>query len=534
MNIFLFVRIGKKISSIALGAFLGLFLCFNQFFLFYSNQIAPYCLIFLIGTLLIESIIDFLKKPDNKNFTKLSLFNCLFIACDGFGFLYVLAEIVLFYLLSEKKQHIKKAVIKLSYHAFVVFLVMFVFYLIQYAKYSKMLIPPSYNGIGFNFSSLYLMLNEYFTPYLSFTSYEYQTKSTMGMLYSFFLNPDLKNINSLKIAITLFYSSILPLVGIILFNIKALQKEYKLRILFFISSIDFILILLMMMYEKIEMHPIFIIQFFLTSVILLGYGIFKIEDKLARYLIIFCLFAIQLINPAFNAFNITVKKEFPMANVFNNFAQEYNLDKNDVVIMPYLGRFAKMYYKDLNFVDLDYYMLQTNGKDKIIKNLNNKKAKTMNKDNILFLLSDYLREEKTNTFLANYFLKECVEKNAMNDSFEKVILVVDKLNTRPVSKGGILKCANSPEYSSRLKKIDFRYLSLEQNRSKILYDALMTKTLFNFVNLLIANFYVQEIVEYKKIDNEYYKTIKADKNIFDALNSHNNDYLFIIFAKDAP
>ena len=81
-------------------------------------------------------------------------------------------------------------------NAFVVFLVMFVFYLIQYAKYSKMLIPPSYNGIGFNFSSLYLMLNEYFTPYLSFTSYEYQTKSTMGMLYSFFLNPDLKNINS--------------------------------------------------------------------------------------------------------------------------------------------------------------------------------------------------------------------------------------------------------------------------------------------------------------------------------------------------
>ena len=93
----------------------------------------------------------------------------------------------------------------------------------------------------------------------------------------------------------------------------------------------------------------------------------------------------------------------------------------------------------------------------------------MNKNNILFLLSDYLKENKINEFLAGYFLENFTKEKAF-DKYDRYILVVDKLNTRPVSQGGILNCANSSEYSPRLKKIDFKYITLEQNHSKNCFD----------------------------------------------------------------
>ena len=285
-----------------------------------------------------------------------------------------------------------------------------------------------------------------------------------------------------------------------------------------------------MLYEKIELHPIFATQFFITGLIMLGCGIFRIKDNFIKSIIIFCLLAIQIISPELNSFNITIKKQYPAINAFNSFKQEYEITDKDFIIMPYLGRFAGMYYKKLNFFDFDYSMLQTNGKDKIIKNLNNKKAKTMNKNNILFLLSDYLKENKINEFLAGYFLENFTKEKAF-DKYDRYILVVDKLNTRPVSQGGILKCANSSEYSPRLKKIDFKYITLEQNHSKNLFDALRTKTLYDFISLLMQNFYISKIVEYKKIDNEYYKTENKNKDIFSAINSYNSDYVFIIFTK---
>ena len=110
----------------------------------------------------------------------------------------------------------------------------------------------------------------------------------------------------------------------------------------------------------------------------------------------------------------------------------------------------------------------------------------MNKNNILFLLSDFLKENKINEFLAKYFLDNFTKQKAF-DQYERYILVIDKLNSRPVSQGGILKCANSKEYTTRLKKIDFKNITLEQNHSKNLYDALSTKTLYDFISLLTQN-----------------------------------------------
>ena len=52
----------------------------------------------------------------------------------------------------------------------------------------------------------------------------------------------------------------------------------------------------------------------------------------------------------------------------------------------------------------------------------------------------------------------------------------------------------------------------------------------NLINILSINFKLISIVEYKKIDNEYYK-IPPSNNINKAINSYDSDYAFLIFAQ---
>ena len=508
-----------------MGLFLGIFLALNQFFLYYTNLIAPYCLIFLIQTLTISSLIDYFKKPSRFNFKKLNIYNCLLILCDSLGFLYVISELIVIYLLGKRKRVYKFQSIKLFHYSFVAFLVVLPILIVQYAISARLVIPNTYNGIGLNLSGLYLMFSDYISPYLSFCAPEMQTKSTIGLLYGFMLNPDLKSINSIKILITLFYSSFLPLIVIGAFTLRAYIKNYKLRLLWLVSIINLGFILLLMLLQKIELHPIYTIQFFITNLILLGYGIFTLKDRFIKILLITCLLLIQVINPDVSSFNITIYKNYASLNPVKIFIEEFNVNNEDLLIMPHQGHFAKKYFKNLNIFDFDNSNLQRASKKSIIKNLCNKKTKTINKRNIHYLTKDYLEEARINEYLAQYFIEKTFEKGNIG---RRVILVVDKLNSKPISPNSIYKCTRQKDYSPALRKIDFRYADLSQNQSKALFDALKSKTLYNFINILSTNFRLSSIVEYKKIDNEYYK-VESTNNIYKALNSFDSDYLFIIY-----
>ncbi|MBQ9149779.1 hypothetical protein IJX73_02500 [bacterium] len=524
-NILVFIKIGKKLFSEKMGLFMAIFLSLNHFFLYYTNLIAPYCLIFLIQTLIINALLDYFKKPSKANFKKLNIFNCILILCDTFGFLFVLCELGAIYLLGKRKKIYSKESIKLFQYSFIAFLIVLPILLIQSVINSKLVIPNTYNGVGFSFSGLYLLLSDYVSPYLTFMAPEYQSKSTLGLIYSFILNPDLKNINSLKIIITLFYSSILPLIIMIFFTIRAYLKNYKLRLLWLISILYFALMIFLVLIEKIELQPIYIINFFITNMVLLGYGIFSLKDTYIKAILITCLIAIQLINTEINAFNITINKNFATINPINIFIKEENVTKDDLLIIPHQGYFAQKYYKKLNVFNYDNKYLQSAKKNGIIKNLSNKKVKTINRKNIHYSMKNYLEEAKINEYLTRYFLENAFEKEKIG---KRIILIADKLNSRPVSANSILKCTSQTNYSPRLKKIDFAYMDMSQSQPKALFDALKSKTLYNFINILSINFKLVSIVEYKKIDNEYYK-VNTTNSIYKAINSFDSDYVFMIF-----
>ncbi len=524
INIFLIIKIGKQILNRSLGYFLGILFTINHFYLYYTDLIAPYCLNFLVGTILIKTIIDFITKPNKKHFLYLTIANCAFILIDNVGFLYVIPELFLLYKFYENRKYIKKNVIKIAFCSFFAFLATFTILIIQYYNWTNTIIPNTYNGIGLNFNSLYLMINEFLSPYMSFNIPNIQTKSTLGMLYSFALNPDFKNLNSVKLFISLFYSSILPLFMLLYFSFVAYRKNFKLKFIFLIAILNFLLTIFFMMYEIIDTSPIYLTQLFTTSIILLGYGIYKLKDKFLKALVIFCLFAIQFINPEANSFNLTINKNYPTINAFSSFTKEYNVDKNDLIIMPFMGQYGAMYWKELNFFDFDYSLLQKNTKKSMIRNLSNKNTTSINKNNINRLIEDYLTERNLNDYIAKYFLD-----NYTQYAGNRIIIFIDKLNSKPISDVSIIKAATMSDYNTKLRKIDFKNNTIQQSKTKLLYEAIKSKTLYNFVGLIETNFTLDKIVQYKKVDNECYKLKTSPHNIYKALNSYESDYVFLIF-----
>ena len=525
-NIYVLILIGKKLLNEKLGYFLAFLMAINHFYLYYSNLIAPYALIFLIQTLTINSLIDYFKKPTRKTFRNLNIFNCTLVLVDSFGFLYVISELIVIYMLSKKKKNHSFYFSRLLNFSFIPFLIVLPILFVQYIASTKILITNTQGGIGLNFSSLYLTFSEYLSPYLSFLAPENQTKSTLGLVYSFFMNPDLGNINSLKILITLFYSSILPLIIIITMTARAVLKNETLKYIFYIGTVNLVIILSLMLFEKIETTPINLSAFFITVLILMSYGILSLKDTFIKAIIICCLIGIQFVNPDVNSFNITIKKNYAMLNPIKIFFDENNVNKNDLVIMPYGAKFAKLYFKkQTNIFDYDDEYLKISKKKGLLRNLSNKSSKRITRKNIHLMLQDYLFEVKTNPYLTTYFTEKVFKDKTPP---KRIILIVDKLNSKPISNNSIIKCASQVNYKTNLRKIDFRYFNLNQSDPDFLFDAVKSKTLYNFANILNTDFSLSSIVEYKKLENEYYK-IKPAKNIYKAITSYNSDYAFLIF-----
>jgi len=521
------INIGKKLINRNFGIFLGLFLSLNHFFLYYTNLIAPYCLNFLVITITINYIIDFLKKPNKENLKKLNISNCTLILVDSLGIFFVITELSAFYILFSKKKFFKKAIMPLIFYGFISFLVAFIVLIVHYFSKLNLLIPENYQSIGFNLNGLYLTINEFLTPYLSFNTDSSQTKTTLGMLYSFFLNPKLNNINSFKILITLFYSSILPIFLMVFFTVKSYLKNYKLKTLIIIGLLNLALFLGFVILEYAEFEPIYLISFYIIELFAMFYGIFIVKDKFIRIILLFCLIAIQVINPNINSFNVSIYKNYPVGG-FEAFKKDFSITSDDFIIMPYMSKYAKMRYKNLSFFDFDYSMLKEGKRNLFVKNLINKKMRSISKNNALFAYENYLNEVRANDFIVRYFIDNCVAKA---ENSKSIILVIEKLNSKPISKNSIYKVLNSDDYTSHPATIKFKHANLKQNQSAMLYNALKSKFLYDLISLLQENYYLSKVVEYENVNGEFVKLEHASSGISQAISSYDSDYVFLIFRK---
>ena len=521
------INIGKKLLNTGFGIFLGLFLSINHFFLYYTNLIAPYCLNFLVTAIAINYIIDYLKKPNSLNLKKLNIINCVMILADSLGIFFVIAELISFYILFSKKRLYKRSIPALVTGGFSAFLVVFIILIIHYFSKINLLILDNYKSIGFNLNGLYLTLNEFLSPFLSFNVDTVKSKTTLGMLYSFFLNPDIRNINALKIFITLFYSSFLPLALMIFFTVKSYLKNYKFKFLVTFALINFSIFILFVLLEYFELEPVYLVSFYLIELITMFYGIFIIKDNFIRRLILFCLIAIQVVNPGFNSLNVSVYKNYPLGG-FEAFKRDYGISSDDFIVMPYMQEYAKLRYKNINFFDFDYNVLRKGKRNAFVKHLINKRMKTINKNNALFAYQYYLTDNRVNDYMAKYFMEDFIQKA---EGAKNIIFVVEKMYSRPVSKQGIYGIASKDSYNPHPRGISFKKANLKQNDSAMLYNALKSRAFYDLLSLIRENYVLTKVIEYENTGGEFTMMENSTSNPYQAINSYTSDYVFLVFGK---
>ena len=313
----------------------------------------------------------------------------------------------------------------------------------------------------------------------------------------------------------------------IYFTIKSYLKNYKFKALITIGLINSAIFLFFVLLESAELEPIYLIPLYIVEMLALFYGIFLIKDNFVRRILLFCLIAIQIINPNINSFNVSVHKNYPLGG-FEAFRRDYGITSDDFILMPYMSDYAKLRYKNLNFFDFDYSILQKNIRNSFVKNIVNKRMKSINKNNTLFAYENYLIDSRINDYIANYFIVNCVQRAEFS---KNIILVVEKLNSKPISKESIYKAANSDNYNPHPKGISFKHASLKQNQSASLYNALRTKIFYDFLSLLRENYYLAEIHEYANSNGEFNKIEKQSFNPYQAISSFDSDYVFLIFRK---
>ena len=511
--------VGKKIKNIKFGLFLALILCVNHFFLYYTSLICPFCLSLLIKLTAIYFLYDFIKFQSKKTFVPLAFSNALMIFTDTFGFIYVLAQLFVLYFINGKNQQNKKMTRytkKLFYSSLISFVVVFPILIIQYVRNLNYIIPNNYDSIALNFSSFYLLISEYITPYLSFSAPDFQTKSLIGIIYSFFLNSDITNINTVKILCIIFFTSFVPIILFAFYLIKTLIKNNFLRTLILISSIDFCVFLILFLKQSLPVEPIYTIDFYILFLIILCYGIFSIKNKNLKISMILFLFLIQILSPNINSFDISINKSDAVLNPINVFFKKNKFTKKDLIIMPYMGHFAKLYWGKYRFLDFDYDYL----KNKILSS-NDK----ITNNNARMMTSDYLNETKINDYLLDKINNELNLKTP-----QRLVIIIDKQNSKPISRKSVAKCASWQNYSKYARTINFKKADLSSNQSKILFDALKSKTLYNIIAAVNFKYKLNSIVGYKKIENKYYDVLFED-NVAKAISSPDNDYLFLIFER---
>ena len=137
---------------------------------------------------------------------------------------------------------------------------------------------------------------------------------------------------------------------------------------------------------------------------------------------------------------------------------------------------------------------------------------------------------------ANDIRKKLDETNAKTinkNNFKDwdIVLFIDKSNSRPLNSNGINKVVNLPLDNQKLRKINFYDADLLNNETQNFYSAIETKSLDNIIRLLNSNFYLRDIVEYKKIDTEIYKLKKQSKSLQKAITSYSSDWVFIIYRR---
>lgn len=519
INIFVFYKIGKKLKNKQVGLFLALILSVNHLQISITNFIKFYCLSFLLVSMAILFLIDYLKNEKSRKW--LILINFLICLSFTYGFIFVFLEYLILYFSKKEIKILKDLLVSL-----IGFLIYSPILFIQTKTALNAITSPHGDYPAVCFSSLYVLLNDYFSPLLNYSCNNDSVESLV-LLYSF-----LDNSNDIISLLAFIFLSLIPVLIGIYGILKALKKQENKQL--FCLGISFLVILIIFVSFEINgFIPIYFFPSGLALIILSIIGIFEIKNKIKYFLIGYLIFSQLIIT---NVYPLE-KREFktkPYGNI-DNFIEK--IDNSTPIVLFDVARFAKYYYKEKNIIPFDYEHLQGSHSRKIVGLVFGKEIEEkLNKKNIKEVIKPIIIQEKISNDFKNEIKKILFEKNKNS---ENLILIYNSNSTgfiqtqkeieNKLKKGYDYHLANTDNIKNILEKEDSK---LNQNTLGEIIQSYITKKIVKE----IENYYIPtKIEQYLPLELKKYekrKEIKTDiSSITELMEKRFSGWIFVTYEK---
>lgn len=334
---------GKELNSNKTGLLAATFVGINSFLIYYSQEVGFYSFLTLLITLSMLLMLQIIRNAETNKFLLLMFTNILIIFTSAIGIWFVVLEILFFtlYFYLNDKPVLNKFLLSQSILPIILIFDYSSLIFSGIQKYKNIFS----GGIPFDWSTLYLYLQNWFSPVI-----DGQFENIPHYITQLYISHDLfiflLTTTSILIALTGLTKSLLKKdsSGNILLTI----------VLFFIIQI---IATCMGNFFLISPHTIVILPLLL---LVSAYGLLSIENKVISYILIGAFILINLSYLLFSPQSVLRAYRGGGYNIPVLSLDQTNLSSKDIVLCTPSGKFLSRYYpaKYGEIIDFSIYLLQ--------------------------------------------------------------------------------------------------------------------------------------------------------------------------------
>jgi len=421
INIYVMYFVGKELSGRKLGYLLAAFVSINSFLIYFSQEVRHYSLLALVSTLSILFMLRILKTPNLFNYTFFVLSNLAIVHTFPLGIIFIALEsfFLFIYLFLKDKSQLKNYIYS---QIITIFLCLpYITELVYMAKNTSKSIVGHFWWIEPGLASPFLIFQSWFSPVL--VNIRSHDINYYNNIFS----------NGLTLSFILFIT--VPMLIYAVGIVKGISKKNSTFIIF-LTGISFIILeLIFAMFDKAGIMARHTTPALPALLIISVYGLTKINNKIISGILISSLLLINSYYIIFSS-NSAPKELRHGYKYVTRVLDKLNLNKEDVIIIPYGARFFDEYYKNnrARVFQFDVEKIYCLGQDlEKVFDANLIKKISANKANKKELLRSYISSPDISKPFEDYVKKEVINKLKKNN---RVVIVmmggIDSYNEKDI------------------------------------------------------------------------------------------------------
>lgn len=451
------ITCGRKTGVVA-----AVLLAVSAFSVFYSQEVRFYILASIFAATSVTFLLKYFNSPERRWLAGLVISNLLLMFTLTFGVVFVAVEIfVAFIYLIKSKRELKNFALAQLITGLLYAPYLPVIY--HQNLMTNLAITRPFDWYIFSFKNVWQTFIMWFTPLC--------TNNFLGLVnyynvVEFFIKK--------KAFLQLFFVVFVPYIILIWTIVKTvLSKNIKAQIVLSIFGLYTFCQIFLAFLGKIPFIERYTLVGLPLIIVLGAYWLCSFKNKVLQWIFALLLFLTPLYFMLKSEFSPNLMSRI---NGFNNIQRvfsQFNIGKNDVMLMPYGG---KQFYKynpikviDVNDIELFYIY----NPDKLPNIFPYEVAKKINKSNIDFYAREYIKNLSPNP--ANKKMYELATKNLEKGRHFIISSIKDPANTALSEENFKLASENDlflklcPKMGLIMNKVEYDYFKLLSNDSRFEY-----------------------------------------------------------------